>query len=104
MRPDCRPECFRPLLFKYGDHGGRDLIDGACTIDRDNRARLWVTSLPRRIRELLECCRDAVMKVVVRGFDSIPGSATIRPRERRRDGEPQKYRKIGHEPASRKPI
>lgn len=104
MRPDCRPKCFRPLLLEYGDHRRRDVINGTRSIDRDDGTRLGVTSLPREIRESLECRRDTVMKIVVSGFDPIPRPATIGPRERRGNRQLEKYRKIGHEPASRKPV
>ena len=104
MRPDCRPECFRPPLLEYGDHGRRDIVDGTRSIDRDDRTRLWVTALPCTISEPLESCGDPVVKVIVGGFDPIPRSATVGPRQCRGDRQLQEYRKIGHEPASRKPV
>jgi len=78
MRPDCRPECFRPPLLEYSDHSRRDIVDGTRSIDRDDRTRLWVTALPCTISEPLESCGDPVVKVIVGGFDrSGAGVRTI---------------------------
>jgi hypothetical protein len=104
MRPDCRPESFGPLLLEHGDDRRRNLVYGPGRVYGDDGTGLWVTSLPHRLRESVERLGDAMVKVVVCGLDSIPSPAAVRSRQRGRDGQPEQYRKIGHEPARGKLI